>query len=398
MLRVTSLAERRASAAPLGPPLRHTVRRTSKGMSMVLKRMIGLLQRSGQVNDWGLPSGMLGIAIVVLFMVPVQAATWHVPSECPTIHAGLDSASSGDTVLVAPGIYPVTADRETWNRVPAGVCLTSESGPEATIVEICGDTYECIYVVSGAEGVRVSGFTMRMGSGPRCRIPENCGVSCCQSTDLIVENCIMEDLDRGIYVIGRSSEWWWPLFRDNIIRRCKYGILCEEVYDPGRPYFLRNTVTQSTYAGAMVWNSSPMFDSNEFSGGYYGMYFEGWCGGGCRLNSICSNTQHGVVIYPDPELAAPGFNGGLDPNYANDFSGNGGYAIYNGFEHPTTGIFAEFNYWGSRCPNFSELFHGPVTYEPWVDSTHTEILNHDDCPDATEPTTWGAIKAMFGDD
>jgi hypothetical protein len=185
------------------------------------------------------------------------------------------------------------------------------------------------------------------------------------------------------------------VFRDNTIRRCKYGIVCEEVYDPGRPYFLRNEVTQSGYSGAEVYSSSPMFDSNEFSGGRYGMYFQGHCGGGCRLNKICNNTQDGVVIYPDPELAAPGFNGGLDPNYANSFSGNGGYAIYNGFEDPTTSVFAEFNYWGSRCPDFSALFYGPVDYEPWVDSTHTEILHPHDCPDATEPSTWGSIKAMF---
>ena len=266
---------------------------------MVVKRRMDLFQRWSQVNDWGLSSEALGIALVLLFVVPAQAATWRVPSQCPTIHAALESASSGDTVLVGPGTYPVTADRETWNKVPAGVCLTSEGGPEVTIVEICGDTYDCISI-SCAEGVRVSGLTMRMGSGPRCRIPENSGVSCDLSTDVIVENCIMEDLDFGIHVSGASSEWWWPVFRDNVIRRCRYGIVCDGIDDPGRPYFLRNTVTQSTNAGAMVSNSSPIFDSNEFSGGYHGMYFEGLCTAGCRLNKIMNNAQHGVVIYPEP--------------------------------------------------------------------------------------------------
>jgi hypothetical protein len=31
----------------------------------------------------------------------------------------------------------------------------------------------------------------------------------------------------------------------------------------------------------------------------------------------------------------------------------------------------------------------------WLDSTHTVVLNEDDCPGVGEPATWGMIKALF---
>ena len=36
---------------------------------------------------------------------PVSAATWHVPADFPTVEAAIDSAQSGDTIRIAPGIH-----------------------------------------------------------------------------------------------------------------------------------------------------------------------------------------------------------------------------------------------------------------------------------------------------
>ncbi|MFZ1945933.1 MAG: hypothetical protein WAW06_00105, partial [bacterium] len=165
--------------------------------------------------------------------------------------------------------------------------------------------------------------------------------------------------------------------------------------EPGRPYFTGNTITECV-TGAEVYNSSPVFDGNGITHCRdYGMQYEGLCGGGCRANTIAYNGQDGVRICASAALAVPDFNAGFELPYANDFYGNGRYAI--NFECTTEGgsLLAVFNYWGSRCPDSTILFRGPIRFSPWMDSTHTEILNEDDCPGATEPSTWGAIKAGF---
>ena len=50
-----------------------------------------------------LPASVLILS--VLFSSPLFANTWHVPVDAPTIQAGVDAASAGDTVLVACGTY-----------------------------------------------------------------------------------------------------------------------------------------------------------------------------------------------------------------------------------------------------------------------------------------------------
>ena len=51
----------------------------------------------------------------------------HVPGDQPTIQAGIDAASNGDTVLVSAGIY-----YENVNFNGKAITVTSASGPSTT--------------------------------------------------------------------------------------------------------------------------------------------------------------------------------------------------------------------------------------------------------------------------
>ena len=343
----------------------------------------------------GTSASFLSFVVLMLFCSTAQARTWYVPSEYPTIHAGLDSASYGDTVLVAPGTYYRTEDPETRINPGPGVHLVSQSGPDVTTIESCsgvGVKFE------NSEGASLSGFTVRYGPSPDCEplMAPGSAVYCFECTDVIVENCILEHTSYGIKVNGASQGWWKPVFRNNTIRDCVAGIYCTEVYEPERPLFQGNFITQCN-RGAEIWNSSPSFDANRIvNNREWGAEFFNHCGGNWTRNVIAYNVSGGVYVNVDPPLATPDFNGGWEDALANDFYGNGGFDISYIHGGGLTGpLMAIYNYWGSRCPDFEHKLNGDVKYSPWVDSTHTERIYVVDCPGATEPSTWGSIKALF---
>jgi hypothetical protein len=339
------------------------------------------------------------VGLVALLMPgTVAARTWHVTPDstgltCP-IKAALDSASYGDTVLVAPGTYLRTDDHETWVRPGPGVTLTSEAGPEMTTIEFC-NTGVGIGLIN-CEGARVSGFTVRFDAKPGCGFPGGwlMGINCTECTDVVVEDCVIEHVTYGIYVWGESQSWWKPCFRDITIRNCAYGISCWDVHNPSRPLF-EDVSISDCQGGVDVLESEPNFESCTITFcSDYAMTYLGHCGGNCDKCLIAHN-QEGVRIYSDPPLAAPSFNGSWLPENANDFYDNVGWDIYYEHTAPQSLVMAIWNYWGEECPDFSSRVHGRVDYTPWTDSTHTRLLNPEVCAQATEPSTWGAIKAMF---
>jgi len=76
---------------------------------------------------------MIPIALL-LALTSTQAATIRVPSEQPTIQAGINAASEGDTVLIADGVYS-GADNVGVTIVGKNVVVKSENGPSSTVID-----------------------------------------------------------------------------------------------------------------------------------------------------------------------------------------------------------------------------------------------------------------------
>jgi hypothetical protein len=93
-----------------------------------------------------------------------NARTWRVNTagtgDAPTLHAAMDSALSGDIVLVEAGQYNLPAGLS----VPQGVEFVGESGPAQTIVQ--RDDYLGIVTVSLGAGATIRGLHVRGNTLP----------------------------------------------------------------------------------------------------------------------------------------------------------------------------------------------------------------------------------------
>ena len=134
----------------------------------------------------------------------------HVPGDKPTIQAGIDAAVNGDSVLVAPGVYPELIDFHGKT-----ITLASEQGARVTTID--GQLLGTVITMQSGEGPAtvVQGFTITRGSAT---------------------------FGAGAYVQGTA-----PTFRQNI--------------------FLDNQQGTGGFGAAIGgFSGSPVIESNEFAG------------------------------------------------------------------------------------------------------------------------------------
>jgi len=232
-------------------------------------------------------------AIVLGAWTGVSATVLRVPSEYPTIQAGIDAAVGGDTVLVADGTYTGNGNRDI-DFGGRAIVLLSEHGPQMTIIDCEGtdqDPHRGFYFHSNEVSTSVvQGFTIMSGwtyTGG--------AVLCHDSSPTILNNIMTGNTAEGgggimcranshAVIVGNT-------ITENSVSLCGGGIYCHS----GSPASIEdNLITENTAAycggGIRCNESSPAITGNTLVGNTaaYG-------GGICALESSFPTVLNSIL-------------------------------------------------------------------------------------------------------
>ena len=251
-----------------------------------------------------------------------DAATIYVPDDYASIQEAIDASADGDTIIVRPGRFYETIDFKG-----KAVTLTSEKGPEATVIDAAG--LDSVVLCMSGEGrdTVLDGFTLTHGN-----MAGHGGGVYCYKTSPTIRNNIIAD-----------NEAYWS----------GGGISC---FISSSPWIAGNVITGNkgieSGGGIYAYSSSPVILNNVITwneaGGHSGFYSYGGNGGGvccehdCTAilanNIICHNTAtEGDYSYPagggfysgtrcDIQLVNCTLFGNMAFNSYNDGKGGGIYA------------------------------------------------------------------------
>jgi len=123
----------------------------------------------------------------------------HVPSEYPTIQAGIDAAGPGDIVLVAAGAYPEEIS------LKASVTVRG-AGPGRSVIDGGGNSGDVVRAIGNAIGpdTKLEGFTVT-GAVNGGGMPGGGGIFCNSGAKPDIGNCFVTGNDQGIALWNGSA-------------------------------------------------------------------------------------------------------------------------------------------------------------------------------------------------
>lgn len=271
----------------------------------------------------------LAIVTIPLLLAPslVFAATIHVPTDQPTIQAGITAASSGDTVELADGTYTGNGNRDV-DFLGKAITVRSQYGNPAT----------CIIDCEASAGDPHRGFFFQSGEGP---------------------NSVLE----GVTITGGRNPVAWPVAGGG-------GIACNGVSPTIRDCLITHNTGDPDGGGMFSWESSPTLVgctflendvANPGTGGHGGGLFCGNSGTvvliGCAFSG--NYASHGGGISSEL-VSLTGSDCVLSGNIADGFGGGIHMSDWMAVENSTT--FTDCTFDGNTAQS-GGAFHGLFDYE-----------------------------------
>lgn len=233
---------------------------------------------------------------------PVSSITWYVTpdgsGEAPTIQAAIDSAATGDTVLVAPGFYSI--DEDINIREQQRLYLIGEAGAEETIIDAGGRDVE----------VKIGGYPVLdevVLKGLTFQFFQVSAIAANDVTSLVVEESII----RYIGDAGITMGFCTATIRNNMIYSNAYGIFCGFF----NHQIVNNTIAYNTVAGILFAQSGGAvytLSNNLITNNYVGIasYTSAV---DCTCNNVYGNSNNYAFYLSDQT----GINGNIStsPQY-----------------------------------------------------------------------------------
>ena len=123
--------------------------------------------------------------------IPRLSTRVQVPTQQPDIQTAVDWTVNSDTILVTPGTYTGTGNRDI-DFAGKSIVLLSQGGPEITTIDCggtAGDPHRGFSLHSGEDSTTViEGFTIRGGYDD-----QNGGALWCDGASFTLKNCIFTD-------------------------------------------------------------------------------------------------------------------------------------------------------------------------------------------------------------
>src|SRR5690349_1228431 len=147
----------------------------------------------------------IGLLLLLVSAAAKAQNTIHVPADQPTIQAGINAASPGDTVLVAPGTYV-----ENINFNGKAITVTSSNGAASTIIDGNAAGTVVTFNQNESAGALLNGFTIRNG-----RALNGAGIYIVAASPTIINNVITGNggIDGAGILVAKGA----PLIQGNTV-------------------------------------------------------------------------------------------------------------------------------------------------------------------------------------